>query len=187
VDVQSTKNQQELMNARNALKRGEWLAALVHAKACSAADPDNPEAMEVLGIAQAQNGNRTEALRVLSEVVELCPTRVSAHYNLALVFAEDNKLDEAMEEVQAAMYLRPDHSGAKILWESLSKRLKDRYCRSDEHFAVVESKVDPLTESKEEWAKILCVSCGQMNFITARTCSRCGSYLPEEVELVPVE
>jgi tetratricopeptide (TPR) repeat protein len=187
LEVISPANQLDIVNARNALKRGEWLAALVHIKAYTAADPGNVEAQELLGIALAQNGDRHAAMKVLSDVVEINPGRASGHYNLALLLNDDNMLDEAMEEVQAALYIKPDHAGARTLRETLAKRLKDRYCRSDENFAVVESHFNPLTQSSEEWAKILCVSCGAMNFITARTCSRCGSYLPEDEELEPVE
>ena len=187
METQSPANPQDLFNTRQALKRGEWLAALVHVKAFLAADPENVEGQELLGIAHAQNGERHSAIAVLSDVVEKNPGRVSAHYNLALLLNEDNKIDEAMEEVHAALYIKPDHAGATHLQETISRRLKDRYCRSDENFAVVENRFDPLTQSKEEWAKIPCVSCGAMNFITARTCSRCGSYLPEDEELTPVE
>ncbi len=187
MEVQLCPNPQDLHNARLALKRGKWPAALVHIKTYIAADPGNVEAQELLGIAHAQNGDRTAAMTVFSDIVERHPGRVSAHYNLALLLNEDSKLDEAMEEVQAALYIKPDHTGARTLWDTLSKRLKDRHCRSDENFAVVDNRVNPLTNSPSQWAKIECASCAAMNFITARTCSRCGSYLREVDELETME
>jgi tetratricopeptide (TPR) repeat protein len=178
---------QNLTYAKNALRRGEGLAAIVHLKQALAVDPENAEAFELLGIAHEHEGDRTAALKALATSTEIDPRSASGHYNYGLVLSEAGKLDEALEEVQAALIIRSDYAAARDLHSALARRLKDRFCRSDEGFAVLSSKVDPLANPSEDWAKLKCESCGGMNFITARTCARCGSYLPEIAEIVPVE
>src|SRR5262249_35636687 len=115
LETQSPTTPQALVFARNALIRGEWLAAIVHAKSYLTSNQTDAKARELLAIAHAQNGERSLALDILGEVVESHPGRVSAHYNRGLLLNEDGKLDEAMEEIHAALYIKPDHSGARAL------------------------------------------------------------------------
>ncbi len=178
---------QNLSYAKKALRRGEGLAAIVHLNQALALEPDNAEIYELLGIAHEQVGDRAAALKALATSTEIDPRRASGHYNYGLILSEAGKLDEALEEVQAALMIKSDHVAARDLHDTLARRLKDRFCRSDEDFAVLSSTVDPLTNPSEDWAKLKCESCGGMCFITARTCARCGSYLPEIAEIVPVE
>lgn len=178
---------QSLAYAKQALRKGEGLAAIVHLKQATRQDPENAEALELLGIAHEQEGQRHAALEALARATELDPRRATAHYNYGLILSENGMIDEAMEEVQAALMIRPDYAAAMELHKTLARRLKDRFCRSAEDFEVRSSTVDPLAAPSDEWAKLKCESCGGMNFITARTCVRCGSYLPEIAEIIPVE
>ena len=127
---------QNLKYAKSALRKGESLAAIVHLKLALAAEPENAEVLELLGIAHEKEGDRTAALEALAAATETDPRRASAHYNYALVLSEAAMLDEALEEVQAALMIRPTYSAASDLHASIARRLKDRFCRSDEDFAV---------------------------------------------------
>ncbi len=92
-----------------------------------------------------------------------------------------------MEEVEAALLIKPDYAGARDLRQQLSARIKDQNCHVEEGFAVVSPGANPLTQSQGRWAQVKCPSCGAMSFITARTCSRCGSLLPEVDDVVVLE
>ncbi len=187
MDTRAGTVSEQLTLARQALRAGEPQKAVAYLKAALGAAPADAEVLELLGIALAQAGNGKSAVEALRRATEADPRRASAHYNYALMLSQNGHIDDAMEEVQAALFIKPDYAGALDLQEKVAARLKDRHCRSDENFAVVGSSVNPLSQTSDTWAKIECVSCGGMNFITARTCSRCGAYLPEEKEVIAAE
>jgi tetratricopeptide (TPR) repeat protein len=187
MEQQITADVHRLELAKAALKRGEPLAAIVQIRAHLSVSGDSGEAQELLGIAHFHAGNHALAVEAFEAATNLDPRRASAHYNYALYLDTAGQLDDSIAELQAALFLRPDYGAALTLQEKLRSKLKDRYGHSDENFAVIESRANPLKQTDSEWAKIKCVSCGSMNFITARSCARCGSYLPEVEEIIPVE
>ncbi len=178
---------QRLEGARAAIRRGEPLVAIVQVKAHLSVTEDSSEAQEVLAIAHYQAGNQSYAFEAFNRATSLDPRRASAHFNYAVCLDGAGQLDEAIEEVQTALFIKPEYSAAKALEQQLRRKLQDRIGHSDENFAVVEKGASPLDQTDGEWAKLKCVSCGCMNFITARSCSRCGSYLPEIEDVIPVE
>ena len=177
-----------IVRAKNELKMGKAISAISCLQLALKSESANAEATELLGIAYEQNGNRPRALKALQHATALAPGRASAHYNLALILSEmENRLDDAVEENQTALIIKHDHAGALALEEKLRKRLHDREWRSDENFTVVEPRSDHLNNADADWAKLECHNCGGLNFVTARTCSRCGIYLHGESEVIPVE
>lgn len=180
-------NSDRLESARAALRTNDPLKAIVCIKAHLAVAADSAEAEELLGIAHARAGNRAKAHEALNRATELDPRRASAHYNRALLLDGDDEIDEAIEEVQTALLIKPDYAAAHALQQRLTTRLQDRAYRSDEQFALVDRDTKPLNRSDSDWIKLPCHNCGAQNFITARTCSRCGVYFAGEREVVPVE
>jgi tetratricopeptide (TPR) repeat protein len=187
MDQTTAADLHRLERARDAIKRGEPLAAIVQLRAHLSVSDDSAEAEEVLGIAQWQAGNKDRAFEAFNRATSLDPGRASAHFNYAICLDGAGRLDDAIEEVQTALYIKPDYGAAKSLEQRLRRKLQDRIGHSDANFAVVDKGDDPLLQSSGEWARLKCVSCGSMNFITARSCARCGSYLPEVEDVIPVE
>ncbi len=187
---------QELMStadrinaAKAALLKREALAAIVHLRQALTEQPQNSEAAELLGVAHSQAGNREAALESFRLATELERGRATAHYNYAfLLFQDKDSLDEAIEENQAALMIKPDYAQALALQETLRQRIRERAWRSEEDFAVVQTgDVDPRHQASGTFVQLQCTICGGMNFSTARTCVRCGSLIPEMDEIVPVE
>jgi tetratricopeptide (TPR) repeat protein len=175
--------------ARAALRKGEPLSAVAILKRCIADSGTSAEAEELLGIAQTQAGNRHAALEAFRRATEMEPSRATAHFNFAVVLAQDkDSLDEAVEENQAALLINPGYTQALALQESLRTRIRERAWRTEEDFQVVDvGDVDPRHRPGGQFAKLECPICGGMNFATARVCVRCGSLIPEVEEIVPVE
>lgn len=177
-----------ISKAKQELMRGKHHAGIGYLQYVLADHPENVDALELMGIAYEQAGCRQRAIDILSRVTQLAPGRASGHYNLALILAEDkDKLDDAIEENQTALVIKKDHAGALDLQAKLNRRLNDRNWRSDENFAVVEGDGQRLNNPEASWSKLICENCGAMNFVTARTCSRCGIYLHGEKEVIPME
>jgi len=173
--------------ARQALRRNDPVAAVATLEAAMADAPDCPALLECLGIALWSAGRRKEALHALDRAAAADRSRPSAHYNYALVLAAEHQVDEALEEVDAALYLSPAHSGARALREHLSRRIRYRQRTSEEGFEVRPREAAPGQRVPGAWSNLECRSCGARNLVTARTCARCGSRLPEEDETVFME
>ena len=185
----SVSNGSRLEEARAALRKGEPLAAIAILKRSIADSGSSAEAEELLGIAQTQAGNRKAALEAFRRATELEPSRATAHFNYAVVLAQDrDSLDEAVEENQAALLINPGYAQALALQETLRTKIRERAWRTEEDFKVVDvGDVDPRHRPGGQFAKLECPVCGGMNFATARVCVRCGSLIPEVEEIVPVE
>jgi len=175
--------------ARAALRSRQPLVAIAQLNGLLAQHPDNVDAAELLGVAHSQAGNRQKALDALQRATEIDPGRATAHYNYALILAEDkNTLDDAVMEVQAALLINRDYPQALALQEKLTQRIRERAWRSDEEFAVVDAgNLDPRKNPQRAFAKLQCPYCNGMNFSTARVCVKCGNLIPEMEEIVPVE
>ena len=73
-------------------------------------DPGNAEALLALGNAYTRRGQYEAGLEVDRKLVELLPTDSTAHYNLACSYSLLGDLDEAIEELRAAIeYGYDDH------------------------------------------------------------------------------
>src|SRR5207247_2594273 len=110
-------------------------------------DPSSAELAELLGLAHAEIGNKSAAIRSLEDATKLDPRRVSAHYNLALLLSSDNRIEDAIEENQAALFLSPTHGPALELATVLRRRMRDKISHSAEDFGVVSYRPDPLHDS----------------------------------------
>jgi tetratricopeptide (TPR) repeat protein len=173
--------------ARSALRRGQAAQAIAALSHLTNSGQVTPEIQELLGVAHTMAGNASAARAAFQQALTLDRSRASAHYNYALFLMAQNELDEAAEENDAALYLSPQHAGALNLRKQLSQKLFDRRYVSEEGFAAVGNGGDRIKSPSEQWAKLECPMCGGKNFITARTCSRCGGLLPEIDEIIPIE
>lgn len=72
-------------------------------------DPDNPAALNLLGVACSQQGRKDEGAQFLLRAVALQPNAADFHSNLAMVYVESGRLDGAIASAQRAVALQPAH------------------------------------------------------------------------------
>ncbi len=75
-------------------------------------DPENVDALHLLGVVSAQAGNREFAKDCIARAVRLNPQFAEAHFNLGNVFREAGELDEAAASYQETLRLAPNHAEA---------------------------------------------------------------------------
>jgi Flp pilus assembly protein TadD len=72
---------------------------------------DNPDSIVVLkaiGLIQFRAGNLREAKARFNRVLEVDPKNADAHVDLGLIAMKDKHFEEAIDEFDAAMRLKPD-------------------------------------------------------------------------------
>ncbi|HEX7190185.1 MAG TPA: tetratricopeptide repeat protein, partial [Thermoanaerobaculia bacterium] len=76
--------------------------------------PDQPLALEFLGLARGNEGKRDEAVELLRKAAKLDPDRVETQYNLGLHLAARGDRDEAAKAFERAIAGRPNFVAAWI-------------------------------------------------------------------------
>jgi tetratricopeptide (TPR) repeat protein len=94
---------------RGAKRSGE---AETIARQILASQPDDRQALNLLGVLRNEAGDPKEAADVFARVVELSPDDAEAHYNLAVVLGTLDRYDEAIVHYRRAVALKPDHAKA---------------------------------------------------------------------------
>ena len=85
-----------------------------------AADPDNAEALHLLGYLWFQKGEAARAVQLISRAIELKPSNPGYRYNRALILQQTGKFDAAAADFQQVAALAPADVGA---WEGLGETL----------------------------------------------------------------
>ncbi len=75
--------------------------------------PDNANAMQLLGTANFQTGNLENAQKLLSEALLIDPTMAQAHCNLGNVLSNLGKIDNAISAYQQSIQLDPQQAPAQ--------------------------------------------------------------------------
>jgi protein O-GlcNAc transferase len=70
--------------------------------------PDDPDALNLLGVACHQQGRREEALRLLARAIQVNPNLATAHANLATTLREHGRMREAVDAYRRSAALAPD-------------------------------------------------------------------------------
>ena len=86
------------------------------------ADPDQPDALYLLGIIALQFGRNDQAVEHISHALRRRPDHAEAHSNLGNALANLGRLDEAVDCHRHALQLRPDLAGAYINLGSVLKK-----------------------------------------------------------------
>jgi tetratricopeptide (TPR) repeat protein len=76
--------------------------------------PDQPLAIEFLGLARGAEGKRDEAIELLRKAAKLDPDRVETQYNLGLQLAARGDREEAAKAFERALAARPNFVAAWI-------------------------------------------------------------------------
>jgi hypothetical protein len=85
-----------------------------------AADPDNAEALHLLGYLWFQKGDPGRAVQLISRAIELKPSNPGYRYNRALILQQTGLFEPAAADFQQVAALEPADLGA---WEGLGETL----------------------------------------------------------------
>jgi predicted O-linked N-acetylglucosamine transferase (SPINDLY family) len=92
--------------------RGQLAEAERCYRAMLAQIPDQPDALQLLGVLEAQRGNHGAAAALLRRAVVANPADAFAHFNLGKALSDLGQLDEALASYARALALSPDHIAA---------------------------------------------------------------------------
>jgi len=93
---------------RDALSRGNALAAIKHAKKALSLRPHSHFAHADLGLAYMLAGQLEEAQRRFRKAIEIEPQHWAFYSNLGMILSRQGKLEEAEKHLQNAVKIRPD-------------------------------------------------------------------------------
>ncbi len=125
-----------LRQAAECLQNGRLEDGLNACRQALAAEPDNPDALNLGGMAVYQLGGGEEAVRLLERAVELRPDFVDAHNNLGNLHKGLGRLDAAEAAYRRALGIDSDNVGARynlgIALEALGRfdEAEDAYRRA---------------------------------------------------------
>jgi tetratricopeptide (TPR) repeat protein len=109
-----------LEQAMQQLRTGQWGPATATLQRLLDCVPEQPAALQLLGIAAFESGRGDEAVRLMQRALTAAPNYVEAHYNLANVFLFQDRLADAEAGFRRVLDLEPQHRGA---WLNLSGTL----------------------------------------------------------------
>ena len=75
-----------------------------------AVEPENTDALQLLGVLRHQQGDSNEAIRLIEKALKRDPDSPQCHHNLASVFNAIGRLDEAEKHFRKAVALDPDEA-----------------------------------------------------------------------------
>lgn len=84
------------------------------------ADPDQPDALHLLGVLAHREGDDDKATPLLRRAVELRPTQAEFHYHYGLALRDAGRLEWAIGQLEAALALHPAYTDA---WNDLAATL----------------------------------------------------------------
>lgn len=119
--------------------------------------PNNPDALNLLGVIAYQTGRYDEALTLISKAIQARPGDASYHYNLALSYRAINRLEQARTSYEMAVKLQP------------------RYVDALNNLGVVLRELGQLEAAASCYRKVITISPGR-----AETISNLGTVLREQ-------
>lgn len=78
------------------------------------AEPEQPDALHMLGILTHQTGNPEAGAELVKRAIKKRPEDAHMHANLAMILEAQGKLPEAIHHNEQAIKLRPEHTGARL-------------------------------------------------------------------------
>ncbi len=110
----SQKPSSQLAAAKSLLARGDLQGAETSVWSVLASDPDNEEALTMLGVIRGRQQRFAEAEALFRRVLQINPKSAAAHLSLGQALAVQNKVADAIEQYQAAEALSPQDVGLKV-------------------------------------------------------------------------
>jgi tetratricopeptide (TPR) repeat protein len=103
-----------LAQAMREMRSGQWGPATATLQRLLDRIPEQPAALQLLGVAAFQSGRGDEAVRLMQQALSAAPDYVEARYNLANVFLFQGRLAEAEAGFRRVLELQPQHRGARL-------------------------------------------------------------------------
>ncbi len=98
-----------------AMRAGDFAAALAASRDTLAAEPDNAEAHHLLGVCLQQKGDLAGARKSFDRALELAPDVATHHFSLATLMLAEGDSAGATRGLQATLGLDPNQLGAYVL------------------------------------------------------------------------
>jgi tetratricopeptide (TPR) repeat protein len=109
-----TNSTPPIATARAEISRGQLEPAEKTLWTVLSSDPNQPEALTLLGIIRGRQKRYAEAEALCRRALQLDPASLAAHRNLASALVTQNKTDAALEEYKEVVKLAPRDSSAKV-------------------------------------------------------------------------
>jgi len=90
-------------------RSGQWARAERAYAEILTRQPDQADALHLLGVARLQQGALEESCEFISRAIQIRPEYAEAHFNLAEALRKLNRLGEAEKSLRRAITLRPDY------------------------------------------------------------------------------
>ncbi|MDP3168429.1 MAG: PEP-CTERM system TPR-repeat protein PrsT [Hydrogenophaga sp.] len=108
IDAAPTEKLPRLMLVEYFLQQKDHPAALSSAQTAVSAIPDTPELLDVLGRAQAANGENNQAMSTFNKMASLLPNSPLPHVRMATVHAVMKDLAAAEQSLRKALEIQPN-------------------------------------------------------------------------------
>jgi len=83
--------------------------------------PENTRALTNLGVALVRAGRMEEAVPRLEQAIRLNPRQADAHFNLAMIRAEQQRWADAEQHLRRVVELEPGNERARAAWETVRR------------------------------------------------------------------
>ena len=114
---------------------------------------ETAQAFYALGLTNAKRGENRTALSNINKALELKPDFIEARYNRALILAQNNEIDEALEEMRKVLKDCPPNSQqAKNAIKTITIMM-DQIARRDSPVAYVATQVPSKTVEVNKYVK----------------------------------
>lgn len=97
-----------------ALAAGNWAAAADFFDRALALDPDRANLRHRLGTALWRMGDARGAEAAFERIIEVTPEYSEAHFNLAMILAQTDRLGAAIERLRTVLGRKPGYLGARL-------------------------------------------------------------------------
>ena len=100
--------QKKLAQAKTAAQAGDSTAAIKHLQVLIKKQPNNTDALLILGAMFANTGRTDSAIKYYKKTLSLVPTHTFAAYNLAQIYLAESETDKAISYYQKSLLADPN-------------------------------------------------------------------------------
>jgi hypothetical protein len=162
-----------------ALRRADYVAAMVALRRVVQERPEDADALVLLGVACSQSGDHAGALQALEAAARLTPDAANVHYNRGLALERSGALAEALQSFQEALRLEPNHAPARQRQAALQ-----RAAPADPNLAMAGAVEQALGSVRHNL--VICPRC-RAHTRRGLRCERCHADLPPELRAEPLD
>jgi Flp pilus assembly protein TadD len=106
------RNVELIQDAAHALAAGDLDRADTDLHSALQQDPNDPRALNLLGMVRAAEQRNEDAERIFKRVIQLQPKSANAHVNLGLLYLQMARVDDAVPQFQEALQIEPGRADA---------------------------------------------------------------------------